>query len=99
MTSTRTGRDRGPALQRLGRTNRIQPSAQDVYDPSPMPCSDRSLRQPCCTSGFVPTILGPSGNAHCVLRSERLLGVVSQGVKEGQGDVWRRGVSVEADEG
>jgi len=66
MRSTRTERGRGPALQRLGRTNRIQPSARDVDDPSPVPCPDRPLLRPRRTSGFVPTILGPSGNAHCV---------------------------------
>lgn len=68
MTSTRTERGRGPALQRLGRTNRNQPSARDAADPNLGLRADLPLLQPRCTSAFVPTILGPSGNAHCVLR-------------------------------
>lgn len=57
MTSTMTERVHGTALQRLDRTNRIQPSAQDADDPYPELRFDLPLLQPRCTSDFVPTIL------------------------------------------
>lgn len=51
-TSTRTERDRGPALRRLDRTSRIRRTAQDVDDLSPERRPDLHLLQPHGTSAF-----------------------------------------------